>query len=41
MTGVLLIRPGSGHGEAIRALQLVIECAEPDELENAILYIPL
>lgn len=41
MTGVLLIRPGAGHGEAIRALQLVIECAKPDELENAILYIPL
>jgi predicted nuclease of predicted toxin-antitoxin system len=41
MTGVLLIRPGAGHGEAIRVLQFVIECAEPNELENAILYIPL
>jgi hypothetical protein len=37
----LLIRPGAGHGEAIRALQLVIECATPDELVNTILYIPL
>ena len=41
MPGLLLIRRGATHGEVIRAVQLFIECVEPQELENTIFYIPI
>lgn len=41
MPGLLLIRPQTGLGDIIRALELVVVCSDEAELEGAILYIPL
>lgn len=40
MSGLLLIQRGVGTGEILRALALILECAEEGELEGVIEYIP-
>jgi len=40
MPGLLLIRRGASVGEVLRALELILACAQEGELEGVIEYIP-
>ncbi|MEN2983030.1 MAG: DUF5615 family PIN-like protein [Thermus sp.] len=41
MPGLILLRPGTGIEPVLRDLLLLLEAAEPGELEGGILYLPL
>ena len=41
MPGLILIRPRTSLGDIIRALELVVICADETDMENAIVYLPL
>ena len=41
MPGVIAVPDSLPIGQAIAELILVIECSQPNELENLVIYLPL
>lgn len=41
MPGLILLRRGAGLGRILEDLDLLLTTARPEELENAVLYLPL
>jgi hypothetical protein len=41
MPGVVIVPEDMGIGVAIEELAVVIECADPDDLDSQVLYLPL
>jgi hypothetical protein len=41
MPGVVEVVSSAGVGAAIEDLVLLLECCQPDELENVVLFVPL